>query len=91
VTNLIEILAATLGEEPAAIESRFDGQGYGPFKAAVADAVVALLEPIQTRFAELRANPEELRAILAKGAAKAGAVASRTLELAYERVGFVAP
>jgi len=91
VTNLIEILAAALGEEPGAIEARFDGQGYGPFKAAVADAVVGLLEPIQARFAELRADPAELRALLAKGAEKAHAVASQTLANAYERVGFVVP
>jgi tryptophanyl-tRNA synthetase len=91
VTNLIEILAATLDESPEAIEARYDGQGYGPFKGDVAEAVVALLEPIQARFAELRSDPAELRAILAQGASKARAIASATLESAYERVGFVAP
>lgn len=91
VTNLIEILAATTGESPEAIEARYDGQGYGAFKGDVADAVVALLEPIQRRFTELRSDPTELRALLAAGAAKARAVASETLAHAHERVGFVAP
>ncbi len=91
VTNLIEILSATLDESPEAIEARYDGQGYGAFKQGVAEAVVELLEPLQRRFAELRADDAELGAILAHGAAKAHAVASETLALAYERVGFVAP
>jgi tryptophanyl-tRNA synthetase len=90
VTNLIEILAATLDEPPEAIESRYDGQGYGTFKADVADAVVELLDPIRTRYEELRADPEQLRRILARGADKAHAVAAATLALAYERVGFAA-
>ncbi len=91
VTNLIEILAATLGESPEAIEGRYGSDGYGTFKADVAEAVVALLEPIQRRFAELRGDPGELQALLAKGAGKARSVAAETLALAHERVGFVSP
>jgi tryptophanyl-tRNA synthetase len=91
VTNLIEILSAATGDAPEAIEARYDGQGYGGFKADVAEALVDLFTPIQTRFAELRDDPAELRAILAKGAAKAHAVASDTLERAYANVGFVTP
>jgi tryptophanyl-tRNA synthetase len=91
VTNLIDILAATLDESPASIEARYDAQGYGPFKNDVAEAVVALLEPIQQRFMELRTDPAELRGILAHGCAKARAVAADTLAQAYERVGFVTP
>jgi tryptophanyl-tRNA synthetase len=89
VTNLIEILAATLGEPPEAIESRYDAQGYGAFKDDVAEAVVALLDPIRHRYEELRHDPAELARTLAKGAEKAQAVAGKTLALAYERIGFV--
>jgi tryptophanyl-tRNA synthetase len=91
VSNLIEVLAVVSGETPEAIEARYDGQGYGPFKDGVAEAVVELVTPIQTRYSELRAEPTELRQILARGAEKAGAVASVTLARAYERVGFVVP
>ena len=91
VTNLIEILSAATGDAPEAIETRYDGRGYGGFKTDVAEALVDLFTPIQTRFAELRDDPAELRAILAKGAAKAHAVASSTLERAYANVGFVSP
>jgi tryptophanyl-tRNA synthetase len=91
VTNLIEILAATLGEPPEEIESRYDAQGYGAFKDDVAEAVVALLDPIRHRYEELRHDPAELARTLAKGAEKAQAVAGKTLALAYERIGFVQP
>lgn len=91
VSNLIEILAATLGEAPEAIETRYDGQGYGTFKADVAEAVVGLLEPIQRRYRDLRADPDELHRILTVGAEKAHAVAAATLAKAHEAVGFVAP
>jgi tryptophanyl-tRNA synthetase len=91
VTNLIEIMAAATGATPEEIESRFDGRGYAPFKEAVAEAVVELLDPVRLRFGELRGNTQELQAILAKGAEKAGAIAVPTLAAAYERVGFVTP
>lgn len=89
VTNLIEILAVATDRSPEAIEADYDGRGYGQFKADVGEALVALLEPIQQRYAELRADPGELARILAVGAAKAQAVAGPTLAAAYDRVGFV--
>jgi tryptophanyl-tRNA synthetase len=91
VTNLIEILSAATGDSPEAIEARYDGQGYGGFKADVAEALVELFAPIQARFAELRGDPTELRGILASGAEKARTIAAKTLERAYANVGFVAP
>src|SRR6478736_2693848 len=52
VTNLIDIMSVATGEEAGAIESRYDGGGYGQFKADVAEAVVAILEPNQTLYSE---------------------------------------
>ena len=91
VTNLIDVLAAVTGEAPDAIEARYDGSGYGAFKQDVGEAVVAVVEPIQARYRELRADPAELRRILGVGADKARAAAEPTLEAMYERMGFVRP
>jgi tryptophanyl-tRNA synthetase len=52
---------------------------------------VALLEPIQQRYQELRADEPQLRALLARGAEKARAASAPTLESMYERMGFVRP
>src|SRR5437016_8577682 len=41
VTALIDIMSVATGEEPEAIEARYDSGGYGQFKADVAEAVIA--------------------------------------------------
>jgi tryptophanyl-tRNA synthetase len=91
ITNLIDIMSVATGEEPEAIEARYDGAGYGQFKADVAEAVVELVVPIQERYAELRSDDAELQRLLAKGADKAREASAPTLEAMYERMGFVRP
>lgn len=89
ISNLIEIMAMATGELPEAIEDRYDGYGYGKFKEDVAEAVIALLEPVRRRYEKLVADPGELARLLAVGAEKAAAASAPTLELMYERMGFV--
>jgi tryptophanyl-tRNA synthetase len=89
VSNLIEIMSVATGQPMNEIESRYDGQGYGPFKADVAEAVISLLEPVRLRYEELRADAPELQRMLARGAEKARAASEPTLETMYERMGFV--
>ena len=79
VTNLIEILAAVRGASPETVESEFDGAGYGAFKQAVADAVVAYLAPVRERYEQLRADETALEAVLEQGAEKARVIAADTL------------
>jgi tryptophanyl-tRNA synthetase len=87
VSNLLSILAAATGREPAAVA---DGYAqYGPLKADTADAVVELLRPIQERYDELASDPTQTAALLAQGADKARAVASGVLGRARERVGLL--
>src|SRR2546421_89452 len=68
ISNLLEIMSVATGEEIPALESRYDSGGHGPFKTDVAEAVVALLEPIRARYDELRADAGELQRLLAQGA-----------------------
>jgi len=89
VTNLIDVMTVATGESAEAIEARYDGSGYGQFKGDVAGAVIALLEPIQARYAELRSDPGELARLLALGAGKAREASAPTLASMYERMGFV--
>ncbi len=91
VSNLIEIMTVSTGESIAEVESRYDGQGYGTLKSDVAEAVIALLEPFQRQFREIRDDPGELRRLLAVGAEKAREASHPTLEAMYERMGFVRP
>ena len=91
VSNLIEIMTVASGESIAEVEKRFEGAGYGQFKSEVADAVVALLEPIQSRYRELREDTAELERMLALGAGKAREASAPTLEKMYDRMGFTRP
>jgi tryptophanyl-tRNA synthetase len=88
ISNLIEIMSVATGETIATVESEYGGHGYGTFKSAVAEAVVALLEPFQERFHDIRGDPAELSRLLAVGADKAREASTPTLELMYERMGF---
>jgi tryptophanyl-tRNA synthetase len=91
VSNLLEIMSVATGEPIDALERRFDGAGYGQLKEAVGEAVVTLLTPIRERFEALRADERELQRLLAVGAEKARRASEPTLELMYERMGFVRP
>src|SRR5262245_55395345 len=91
VSNLIEIMTVSTGETIPEVQDRYDGQGYGTFKTEVAEAVIALLEPFQSRFRESRDDPGERQRLLALGADKAREVSRPTLETMYERMGFVRP
>ena len=89
VSNLIDIMSVATGSTPEAIEAEYGDAGYGTFKVAVGEAVVALIEPIRTRYTELRADEGELLRLLALGAEKARATSAPTLERMYEAMGFV--
>jgi tryptophanyl-tRNA synthetase len=80
ITNLIEIMSAVQGVTSEAVESEFDGGGYGAFKGAVADAVVEYLRPVRERYHELRADDAEIERALGVGADKARAISAETLK-----------
>jgi len=89
VTALLDILAAVTDTPIATLETRYDGAGYGTFKRDVLDAVVTYLEPIQTRYHELRADPDAVHDALAKGAEKARVLALPTMERVRDVVGLL--
>jgi tryptophanyl-tRNA synthetase len=62
---------------------------YGHLKSDVADAIVALIEPIQDKYHSLRDDKPELNRIMREGSDKASQRAAVTLAKAYEAVGFV--
>lgn len=86
ISNLIEIFSAVTDHTHEEVEAAYAGKGYGAFKKDVAEAVIAALEPIQARYAQL-VNDPELDEILDKGAAKAHAKASETYEKVVRAMG----
>jgi tryptophanyl-tRNA synthetase len=65
VTNLLDVAAACTGLDVAELADR--AATYGALKRLVTDAVVALLEPVQRRYAELAADPAHVEAVYAEG------------------------
>ncbi len=89
MSSLLEIMSVATGEPVADLEQRFDGAGYGDFKEAVGESVVALLTPIRERFEAFRTDERELQRLLAVGAEKARRASEPTLDAMYEHMGFV--
>ena len=87
ISNLLTIHSALSGKSVSDIENEFSGKGYGDFKTAVAEVVIAKLEPIGKRTKELMDDPAELSRVLSNGAQKANEVASATLKAAYSAIG----
>jgi tryptophanyl-tRNA synthetase len=87
ITNLIEMLAVVRQTSPEAVESEFEGQGYGAFKQAVAEGLVEMLGPVRERYTDLRADPDGLEATLAAGAERARAIATDTMGQVREAMG----
>jgi tryptophanyl-tRNA synthetase len=90
VTNLMTILSAFGNRTMEQIERDFEGRGYGDLKKEVAEAVLDVVVPFQSRVRALLDDPAELDQVLARGAERARAVSSHTLAQVYDRVGFVA-
>ncbi len=90
VSNLLTIYAALTGRQIPAIEDEYAGRGYGDFKKGLAaEVVVEEFAPVRDRALELLDDPAELDRILAENAARADAVADRTLSDVYDRVGLL--
>lgn len=89
INNLMTIYSAVTGDRLEKIESNFAGKGYGDFKKAVGEAVVAELEPFQKKYNEIIADKQYLKECQQKGAEKALRVSSRTLGKVMKKVGFL--
>jgi len=92
VNNLLGIYRAITGKTADAVEADFAGtRGYGDLKRTVAAVVVAELTPIRERHAALMRDTGELDRLLARGAARARAVADPKLREMKRRTGLLLP
>jgi tryptophanyl-tRNA synthetase len=87
VANLLAILAACTGGTPADLAPHFTQ--YGELKTAVAEAVVATLDPVRERYLDLIAAPRQVLAALREGATRARAMAAGKVSQAKEAIGLL--
>jgi tryptophanyl-tRNA synthetase len=89
--NLVGIYAAATGQSDEQVLQQFAGKGFGAFKPALADALIALLAPLRSRLVELRSDTPTLDDYLDKGSERARELAAPVIERAYEAVGLRGP
>src|ERR687895_186382 len=87
ITNLLGIYAALTETPIPELERRYEGRGYGDFKADLAEVLVEALSPIRERALGLLDDPREIDEILEDGAERARKVASSTLRDAWVKMG----
>src|SRR5437763_12386211 len=87
ITNLLTIYQLLTGKSEQEIEAEFAGKGYGDFKAALTEQLIATLEPIQERYRALMNDLPTLEAILKQGADEVRPMAEATLQHVKNVVG----
>ncbi len=87
LTNLMLLMHLTTGEPIKKIEAHFMGKGYGEFKEAVANSLIALVEPIQKKYKELEKNKKAIETLLRESSLRAREVAQKTLVEAKKKIG----
>jgi len=91
VNNLLGLYQLASGKSREEVARECANLGFGQFKPMLADALIAMLGPIQKRYREILADETALRAVLKRGADKAAVTADETLARASEAMGFLMP
>ncbi|MBR6767606.1 MAG: tryptophan--tRNA ligase [Clostridia bacterium] len=90
VANLMSIMSALTGRTMDDIANEYNGGGYGRFKDAVADCVIAALEPIQNEYDRISTDKAYLQQVMTSGYERAGALAHKTMLKVRKKLG-IAP
>jgi tryptophanyl-tRNA synthetase len=87
IKNLINIYSLLADIAPSEIVAKYQGQGYGAFKAGLTEVVVDFLKLFQERIASI--SDEDVLKILQTGKEKATSIAEQKIKDVYERVGMI--
>ena len=87
IYNLLVIYELFTNLSRERIEARFEGKGYADFKRELAEVVVEGLNPLQSRYRELTAEPTYIDSLLTEGALRVRPIAEKTLAIVKKRVG----
>ncbi len=91
IANLLTLFHVATGESIPTIEERFSDKSYADFKSELADALIALIDPIRQEHTRLLNDKTFLQALLKQGAEEASRRAYKTLRKVYKKVGFAPP
>jgi len=86
ISNLLSIYSSLSGKSIEELEAMYEGKGYGDFKKDLVEVTVEALAPIKARYEEIR-HSDELIEILKDGAARADAIAQKTMQRVKDNFG----
>lgn len=86
--NLMTIYAALSGMTKAQVVAEFAGKQFSDFKPKLADVTIAKIAPITEKMRHLLAEPQEIDAVLVKGAENARAIATPVVKEVRDIMGF---
>ncbi len=89
--NLVTIYAALAAESRAETLTRFAGQQFSTFKAALVEVAVARLSPINAEMNRLLGDIGELERLMRRGAERAGEIAVKNLAEIHDLIGLLRP
>lgn len=88
ISNLLEIMATCTGKSVDALVDEYGSTGYGRFKDAVADAVIAELAPIRSAYENL--DDDEVARVMRRGALDARTKAEGFQQIVRQATGLAA-
>jgi len=89
--QLYNLFASEAEQAEMADRARAGGTGYGDIKKALLERILDLFGPMRERRERYEAQPDEVEAILRRGAERARAIAMPVLERCREAVGIGQP
>ena len=89
IKNLLEICSKFEKISPLALAARYEGKGYGDFKADAAEIIAEGIRPVRDKANEYLSDKAYLEEIYSLGAQKAEAVASKMVSKVYKKIGFI--
>lgn len=89
VSNLLTLLSCSTGQSIESLVPQYENKLYGHLKGDTADAVVAMLEPIQARYRNYRQDRAFLDKVMREGAHRASERANQTLTRVYDAIGLI--
>ena len=89
ISNLLTIHSLFSNQKIPALEKRYKGKGYAPFKKALATLLVEKLEPFHRKYEELKRREVYVKTILSQGKERARTIAASNLEEIKEKVGLL--
>lgn len=89
ISNLMSIYGAVKNKTKEEVEKEFENANYGSFKNAVAESIVEVIEPLQKKYEEIIKDKSYIEKIYKDGAKKADAIANKTMQEVYNKIGLV--